>query len=236
MAVVGCKPFRKIFYKNTFFTQKSWKMKEFIICPNCGAIELAEIKSRLPERWDFYRCTKCKQLIPGDERHLAKAISIKQPWSFLIASGIKDIENRTWKTKFRGRVLIHAGKAKAKFNFSNAQEEYFKSENMRRWYDKDYNHSAIIGSAEIVDCLQNHPSIWAEKILEPKKEDFLYTHCVPNGIDSFDGDSYDIAVYKFKKSKPIYNWVLANPVLFEKPILNVKGKLSFFIPKIELIK
>ena len=28
--------------------------------------------------------------------------------------------------------------------------------------------------------------------------------------------------------KPIYNWVLANPVLYEKPILNVKGKLSFW--------
>ena len=40
-----------------------------------------------------------------------KAISIKQPWAYLIASGIKDIENRTWKCpeKYIGtRVLIHA--------------------------------------------------------------------------------------------------------------------------------
>ena len=28
--------------------------------------------------------------------------------------------------------------------------------------------------------------------------------------------------------KPIYNWVLANPVVYDKPILNVKGKLSFW--------
>ena len=37
-----------------------------------------------------------------------KAISVKQPWASLIISGIKDIENRKWKTNYRGRVLIHA--------------------------------------------------------------------------------------------------------------------------------
>lgn len=37
-----------------------------------------------------------------------KALSIKQPWASLIAHGIKDIENRTWATKYRGKVLIHA--------------------------------------------------------------------------------------------------------------------------------
>ena len=37
-----------------------------------------------------------------------KAITIKQPWASLIVHGIKDIENRSWSTKFRGRVLIHA--------------------------------------------------------------------------------------------------------------------------------
>ena len=39
-----------------------------------------------------------------------KTISVKQPWSYLICSGIKDVENRSWKTNFRGRVLIHSSK------------------------------------------------------------------------------------------------------------------------------
>lgn len=43
-----------------------------------------------------------------------KAISIKQPWASLIAHGIKDIENRSWRTNYRGRVLIHAGASKKK--------------------------------------------------------------------------------------------------------------------------
>ena len=36
-----------------------------------------------------------------------KAISIKHPWAWAIFHG-KDVENRTWATKFRGDLLIHA--------------------------------------------------------------------------------------------------------------------------------
>jgi len=39
-----------------------------------------------------------------------KALSIRQPWASLIMAGIKPVENRTWKTNFRGRIWIHAGK------------------------------------------------------------------------------------------------------------------------------
>lgn len=36
-----------------------------------------------------------------------KALSIKEPWSTLIIEGGKTIELRTWRTKYRGPVLIH---------------------------------------------------------------------------------------------------------------------------------
>ena len=39
-----------------------------------------------------------------------KALSIKQPWAWLIVNGYKDIENRTWKTNYRGTFLVHASK------------------------------------------------------------------------------------------------------------------------------
>jgi len=35
-----------------------------------------------------------------------KAISVKQPWANMIASGVKTIEVRTWSTKHRGPILI----------------------------------------------------------------------------------------------------------------------------------
>jgi len=39
-----------------------------------------------------------------------KALSIKQPWAWAIASGHKTIETRTWPTNYRGELLIVASK------------------------------------------------------------------------------------------------------------------------------
>jgi hypothetical protein len=38
------------------------------------------------------------------------ALSVKQPWAALLVAGLKTVEVRTWLTRRRGRVLIHAGK------------------------------------------------------------------------------------------------------------------------------
>ena len=39
-----------------------------------------------------------------------KAISIKQPWANLIASGQKTIETREWSTRYRGQILLVSSK------------------------------------------------------------------------------------------------------------------------------
>lgn len=145
-----------------------------------------------------------------------KALTVKQPWSFLICSGIKDIENRTWKCpqKYIGqRVLIHASGDK-KLNLSTlTREQYNDACDKFDWNSTTvkpvdrWDRSAIIGSVEIVDCVINHPSIWAEK---------------SNPI------SFDEYGYPLEYEKKIYNWVVADPILFEEPILNVKGKLGFW--------
>lgn len=142
-----------------------------------------------------------------------KTISIKQPWASLICSGIKDIENRTWKCpqKYIGqRVLIHVGKTIdnnavdkiAVFNGALAQLL------QNGIYKNEFPLGSIIGSVEIVDCVINHPSIWAEPSNEVYKDPQIYGD---NKIDS-----------------AVWNWVLANPICFDKPILNVKGKLGFW--------
>lgn len=94
-----------------------------------------------------------------------KTITVKQPWASLIVAGIKDIENRTWKTNFRGRVLIHAGvtidnNAVNKIEFFNGKFAHL----LQIGIDKnEFPLGAIIGSVEIVDCVQNDPSVWAEE-------------------------------------------------------------------------
>lgn len=40
-----------------------------------------------------------------------KALSLKQPWAAMIASGEKTIETRTWKTDYRGDLLICASQS-----------------------------------------------------------------------------------------------------------------------------
>lgn len=136
-----------------------------------------------------------------------KAITIKQPWAKLIAQGIKDIENRTWPTKFRGKVLIHtsAKSVDVLFSVEQSAQLWMNGYDATVVFSKDtFPTSAIIGEVEIVDCVINHKSIWAEKSTEGEK--------------------------------PIYNWILANAVLYEKPILNVKGKLSFWESEIDIME
>lgn len=95
-----------------------------------------------------------------------KAISIRQPWASLIAHGIKDIENRTWKCpkKYIGQmVLIHAS-ANDGFGRIVNEEAIFKLYIQRFGIEcKKLPHGAIIGSVVIAGCVKNHPSVWAEK-------------------------------------------------------------------------
>jgi hypothetical protein len=53
--------------------------------------------------------TRAARWTPGLKK--LKAISIRQPWAWLIVNGYKDIENRIWAAKLRGPVLIHAGQS-----------------------------------------------------------------------------------------------------------------------------
>lgn len=136
-----------------------------------------------------------------------KAVSIKQPWASLIAHGIKDIENRTWRTNYRGRIYIHSsGKRQCEsliMCLTQEQQHATLGKGLDTFHS--FPTSSIIGEVDIVDCVINHPSIWAEKT---------------TGIYTNDGS--------WLAENRIYNWVLANPVLYDEPILNVKGKLSLW--------
>jgi hypothetical protein len=39
-----------------------------------------------------------------------RALTVARPWAGLIIAGHKTIENRTWSTRYRGRLVVHAGK------------------------------------------------------------------------------------------------------------------------------
>jgi hypothetical protein len=92
-----------------------------------------------------------------------KAISIRQPWAWLIIAGVKPIENRTWPTKVRGRVLVHAAKGMTRYEYESACHLAWSinPEMMIPAFEK-LQRGGIIGSVEIVDCVQRSDSPWYE--------------------------------------------------------------------------
>ncbi len=150
-----------------------------------------------------------------------KCLSVKNPYGYLICYGIKDVENRTWKTDYRGELYIHTtGDERTSIlseqffpdNFFDNYREFendtnkdlpeyenFKkvikiNDDTRAFYNKDdffYKKGYIIGKVNLIDVRKDSKSKWA-----------------------FKGD---------------YHWVLENPVLFDrKDWIQTKGSLKIF--------
>ena len=83
-----------------------------------------------------------------------KVLTLKQPWATLVAEGIKKYEFRTWKTNYRGKILIHAGAGVDK-----KEMEKFKTLNL------DFPAKRIIAEVEIIDCLELNDEL-NKKIIE----------------------------------------------------------------------
>jgi len=127
-----------------------------------------------------------------------KALSIKQPWAWLICAGYKDVENRSWTTNFRGRIYVHAG-----LKFDREGDDELRGMIRHRFpalyankVDLDYYfgietdgpRGEIIGEVDITGCVAESSSPW------------------------FVGP---------------YGFVLENPVLYKQPI-PCKGRLGLF--------
>ncbi len=82
-----------------------------------------------------------------------KALTVKEPWASLIINGYKEYEFRSWKTNYRGRILIHAG-----LTLEEDASKNFKD------YNLNYGKGEIIGEATLTDCI----------LVTDKLEDDLY--------------------------------------------------------------
>lgn len=98
-----------------------------------------------------------------------RALSVRQPWPWAIFHAGKDIENRDWPTRYRGLVLIHAGKAMTSDDFDDCLstiEEIApldRDASLRRRariVNGEAPRGGIVGEAEIVDCVTSSASPW----------------------------------------------------------------------------
>lgn len=115
-----------------------------------------------------------------------KVITIKQPFASLIVEGFKEYEFRTWKTKYRGKILIHAGKGVDK----KAMKKFEK-------YNLDYPSGCIIAEVDLTDCIKIDDK--ARKMLG-EKDSFVYS----NVIKHTEWDGYGFQLENVKKIEPIY--------------------------------
>lgn len=96
-----------------------------------------------------------------------KALSIRQPWAWLILLAGKDIENRDWPTKLRGRILVHASKGMTRAEYEYALDAAHAVSCIRRFPSglmlpafESLERGGIVGSVEIVDCVMQSDSPW----------------------------------------------------------------------------
>jgi len=81
---------------------------------------------------------------------LMRALSIRQPWAWLIANGFKDIENRTWNTNIRGPFLIHAGQSFDLAGYNWVRDTFPDIAMPGR---KEFHLGGVFGQAEITGCI-----------------------------------------------------------------------------------
>mgnify|MGYP001145887217 CR=1 FL=1 len=93
------------------------------------------------------------------------ALSIRQPWAWLIVHGYKDIENRDWPTSFRGRLLVHAGLTLKRPYYDATCAELDALGLLPHDIPAfgDLSLGGLVGWTHVVDCVQEHPSRWKQE-------------------------------------------------------------------------
>lgn len=79
-----------------------------------------------------------------------KVLTIRQPFATLIIEGNKKFEFRSWKTNYRGDLLIHAGKSIDKEAFAR----------LKKYLPDELPIGKIIGRVELIDCIKTTPEFF----------------------------------------------------------------------------
>ncbi|HCN05543.1 MAG TPA: hypothetical protein DIS79_07970 [Bacteroidetes bacterium] len=104
----------------------------------------------------------------SSDSNVIHVLSIRQPWASMIVRGLKDVENRTWYTSFRGDFYVHAGKASISNLDRTCASRILKD--TYRMTDKQLEHlfdeasllrGGIIGSCRLENVVRNSQSVWA---------------------------------------------------------------------------
>lgn len=158
-----------------------------------------------------------------------KMLSIKQPWASLICAGVRDVENRTWQTKYRGRLGIHASGDSLAFTIDTDIPEDF----YRRCVAQRDAGQMDAGCQRLFDFYHNvffpfygvsGGEEFREKYSE-KMPPFFVGRAIVGEVDLVDIVRDSASPWA---NAGCYHWILQNAVLYDKPILSVQGKLGIW--------
>lgn len=127
-----------------------------------------------------------------------KAISLWQPYASAIALRLKTIETRSWATRYRGRIAIHASK-----RWAREQREFAAVERALGRLPERLPFGCIVALATIVDC--SHA------------EDLISLPGYVGPVNKIYGDFSDGR----------FGWELSNVIALPEPI-PYKGAQGFF--------
>jgi len=131
-----------------------------------------------------------------------KALSVKQPWASLIMSGHKEVEVRTWKTDYRGQLVIHTGKRIDRVAMDFLMGTDSNRPRCKITKDMEFPAGCILGKIKVLDVVP---------LYEPNWKDWKPYHCIP-GV---------------WPGRPLFAWWLSNPIKLKNPI-PYKGQQGLF--------
>lgn len=168
-----------------------------------------------------------------------RVLSIRQQWAGLIMSGQKIVENRSWSTKYRGRIFIHASRWEP-IDRTWIEEHSKSPERARTFWNDRYKPGTtglLLGSVELVDVvevfdmemLQQTPvgQVPKRRHLEEsggkaKAMQILEQHAPGHAeVAKMSNEDFNLFVCGD------FCWILRDPKLFRKPI-PMLGKLGLF--------
>jgi hypothetical protein len=92
-----------------------------------------------------------------------KVLSVRQPWAsaLLLPQIGKDVENRSWRTNYRGPLVIHASQ-KPEGDPRDMFIDLVPKPVLARLDSTDFACGAILGIVDLFDCVEESQSKWAD--------------------------------------------------------------------------
>lgn len=149
-----------------------------------------------------------------------RAITLHQPWASLVATGAKSIETRSWSTKHRGPIAIHAAKG-----LGRTISEYVKLCNTEPFWSClrgdaiDYTvRGAVVAVADLVACIRMGQSTDEG----PKFDDQLW---IPEDLAASEVIAHASRDHPWGQERALgdwspgrYAWMLADVTPLKRPI------------------